>query len=267
MKEIKTKEKNKFKIFLTLIRIILIIIILYCLFYIFTWYKENKKNSDMLNRIADTGIIDSIVVEIPTNTTDDETNTESTQITAHKIDFKKLTEINNSIIGWINIPNTSIDYPVVQSSDNAFYLTHSFDKTRNSAGWIFADFRNRFDGLDKNIIIYGHNRMDSSMFATLVNTQQDYWYNNLDNKYITLTTPDGVHIYEIFSTYTIKKESYYITTDFTNDEEFLTFLNTLKSRSIHNFNVSLNTTDSILTLSTCDASGKSRVVVHAKKIT
>lgn len=83
-----------------------------------------------------------------------------------------------------------IDYPVVQASDNSFYLTRSFDKSKNSAGWIFADYRNKLDGTDKNIILYGHNRLDNSMFATLNNTQKESWYNNPENKYITYTTPN-----------------------------------------------------------------------------
>ena len=86
------------------------------------------------------------------------------------------------------------------------------------------------------------------------------------NGYITYNTPNGTNVYEIFSVYTIKSESYYITTYFKNDDSYLQFLNTLKARSIHDFNVPLDDTSSILTLSTCDSSGKSRVIVHAKKV-
>lgn len=263
----KTKDDKKFKTFLLVFRIILIIIIIYCLIYIFLWYLENKKNSEILNNITNASVVDTIVVELPIDSADDEeTETEPVQITAYELDFDKLIPINNSTVGWLTVPNTSINYPVVQAEDNSFYLTHSFDKTRNNAGWIFADYRNKFDGSDKNIIIYGHNRMDSSMFATLSTTQKSYWYNNSNNKYITFTTPTAIHVYEVFSCYTVKMESYYIQTEFENDDSYLEFLNTLKSRSVHDFSVPLDSTDSILTLSTCDATGKSRVVVHAKKI-
>ena len=76
----------------------------------------------------------------------------------------------------------------------------------------------------------------------------------------------GTQVYEVFSVYTIKSETYYLTTSFKDDKNYIEFLNTLKRRSIYNFGVNLNSEDSILTLSTCDATGKSRVIVHAKKI-
>ena len=108
--------------------------------------------------------------------------------------------------------------------------------------------------------------MDSSMFATLKNTQTPGWYNNSTNKYITFTTPSGTSVYQVFSVYTVKSETYYLSTDFANDEDYVTFLNEMKKRSVHDFGVNLSASDSIITLSTCDATGKSRVILHAKKI-
>ena len=61
------------------------------------------------------------------------------------------------------------EYPVVKGSNNSFYLNHCFDKSYNSAGWIFADYRNKFDNTDKNIVIYGHNMRDGSMFGSMLN--------------------------------------------------------------------------------------------------
>lgn len=265
MKQKHAKDKTLTYTFLLIIRAILILIILYCIIYIFNWYIENKKNASMLSQITDAIVLDTITVEVPI--ADEENDIEETiEIVTYELDFDKLLSINKSTVGWINVPNTSINYPVAQANDNSFYLNHSFDNSKNTAGWIFADYRNKFNGTDKNIIIYGHNRMDSSMFATLKNTQKSDWYNNDNNKYITFTTPDGTHVYEVFSVYTINMESYYLTTDFSNDSSYLEFLNTLKSRSIHNFNVSLKSDDKILTLSTCDSTGKSRVVLHAKQI-
>ena len=261
MKKKNTKD-NKIIVF---IRVILLIIIICCSIYILTWFIENQKNSNMLSKITEESVIDTVSVQVPI--TDENGETEKTlEIMSYELDFNKLFSVNNETVGWISVPNTSINYPVAKANDNSFYLNHSFDKSKNTAGWIFADYRNSFNGQDKNIIVYGHNRMDSSMFATLKNTQKSDWYDNENNKYLTFTTPDGVHVYETFSVYTIKAESYYITTDFSNDNSYLDFLNTLKSRSIHDFGVSLNSDDKIITLSTCDASGKSRVVLHAKQI-
>ncbi len=275
----KTNENKRieFNLMLLIIRIILIAIIIICSIYIVNWYIENKKSANMLKEITDSSIIGTNTIEIPIDSnegTGDDSNGENTnpneakkiQISTYELDFDKLLSINKSTVGWISVPNTSINYPVAQASNNDFYLNHSFDNSKNSAGWIFADYRNKFDGTDKNIIIYGHNRMDSSMFATLKNTQKSNWYNNQNNKYVTITTPSGTIVYETFSVYTIPSESYYLATQFSSDESYLEFLNTLKSRSVHDFGVSLDADDSILTLSTCDSTGKSRVILHAKKI-
>ena len=266
MKEKHVQKNKKMYYFIVVIRVILMLIIVACSIYILLWYNENKRNAKMLSKIVDESIIDTVTVELPV--INDETNNQedTIEISAYELNFPKLLSQNSSTVGWLTVPNTSINYPVVQATNNDFYLNHSFDKSYNSAGWIFADYRNSFDDNDKNIIIYGHNRMDSSMFATLGNTQKPNWYNNSENKYITFTTQDGVHVYEVFSIYTVKMETYYLTTDFNTDEEYLNFLNTIKSRSIHNYDTSLTESDKIITLSTCDATGRSRVILHAKQI-
>ena len=241
MKTNHSKEKKIINKIILIFRILSIIIIIYCLLYIFNWYLENKKNKEIFQEITSNNILDTIVIEIPetTDSTNNSTNakptepskpTQTTQVVTYTFDFKNLLSINDSTIGWIYVPGTNINYPVVQAND-------------------------KLDGTDKNIIIYGHNRMDSSMFATLRNTQKQNWATNKNNHYITFSTPDGnTHIYQVFSTYTIKSETYYLTTIFQNDDTYLDFLNTLKNRSSYNFNVNLSKEDSILTLSTCDSS-------------
>ena len=259
----KSKHERKSNKILLFFRIISIVVIIACLVYIGYWYFENKRNANMKN-LTKEAVVQTVYIDV--TSTDIEGEEQTVQIPVYELNFEKLFAVNNRTVGWLRVPNTTIDYPVAQASDNAFYLNHSFDKSWNSAGWIFADYRNKFDGTDKNIIMYGHNRMDASMFATLKNTQNPDWYNNPTNKYITLTTPDTTHVYQVFSVYTIKSETYYLTTDFYDDDEYLKFLNEMKKRSIHDFGVKLSAEDSIITLSTCDATGKSRVILHAKKI-
>ena len=168
--------------------------------------------------------------------------------------------------GWLTVKSTKINYPVVKYKDNDFYLTHSFDKTYNSAGWIFANYLNRFDGSDKNISIFGHNRRDGSMFCTLKDTLKKEWYTNSENYYITFDTPNGMQVYKVFSNYQIEAESYYITNNFSNEEEYKSFLRTIKNRSIYNYETEVNINDSIITLSTCANDNTYRVVLHAVKV-
>lgn len=188
MKSKHSKDKKR-NIIIIIFRIISILVIIYCLIYIFNWYMENKKSADMLSNVTNSSILDTIEIEIPNNENSESTEDDSKKIIAYELDFDNLSSINSSTVGWITVFGTSINYPVVKGSDNSFYLSHSFDKSYNKAGWIFADYRNKFDDTDKNIIIYGHNRMDSSMFATLKNTQKQDWLNNPNDHYLTFSTP------------------------------------------------------------------------------
>ena len=158
------------------------------------------------------------------------------------------------------------EYPVVKGTNNSFYLNHCFDKSNNSAGWIFADYRNKFDNTDKNIVIYGHNIRDGSMFGSMLNILNAKWYENEENTNITLYTENEKCMYKVFSIYKIENEDYYIKTEFKNDNEFEEFVKNLKKRSIKDFNVDISKDDNILTLSTCANNNKYRIVLHSVRV-
>ena len=87
------------------------------------------------------------------------------------IDFESLRKINSDVKGWIKVNGTKINYPFVQTSDNSFYLNHSFDKSKNKNGWVFLDYRNNLNNPNqKNCILYAHNMKNQTMFGTLKNT-------------------------------------------------------------------------------------------------
>lgn len=184
----------------------------------------------------------------------------------YNIDYNKILELNKNAVGYLNVPDTNIDYIVVKGEDNKFYLKHDFSDEYNKTGWIFVDYRNNLDGTDKNIIIYGHNTKDGSMFGNLHKTLKKEWQENNNKNLITFASKTGQYKYLVFSTYMIETEDYYITTNFNSDNDFLNFLNELRNRSNYNYDVILNKEDTILTLSTCSNSGKERVVLHAKRI-
>ena len=259
-KRIRELEKNKKKkriilIIKKIINYLIYLILIYLLIYsgseIYKWYKENKDVDIIVKKINE-------AVDVQNDRNNDEKK--------YNINFNILKEQNNETVAWIKVNNTDIEYPVVKAKNNDFYLTHSFDKSYNSAGWIFADYRNKMDGTDKNIIIYGHNRRDGSMFENLKRTLNDEWYQNSENRNIIFNTENENSNYEIFSIYQIEAEEYYIQTEFKNESEFGKFIETIKKRSIKDFENELSSSDSILTLSTCANNNKYRVVVHAKKI-
>ncbi len=240
--------KKKNKILITLIQIVLIAVIIFSGIRIIEWIKSNKKNKEIMSEIKENVVINNEM---------DSNNEE------YKIDFAKLKQKNSDAIAWIKVNGTDIDFPVVKGTDNSYYLTHNFDKEKNKAGWIFADYRNKFDGTDKNIIIYGHNMKNGSMFASLKDVIKEEWYNNENNKYIALITENENCKYQVFSVYQIETEEYYLQTNISNFKEFV---EKIKGRSKKDFNVDIKETDSILTLSTCADNTKYRVVLHAVKV-
>lgn len=240
--------KKKSKILVTFIQIVLIAVIIFSGIKIIEWIKSNKKNKDIMSEIKENVVINNEM---------DSNNEE------YKMDFAKLKQKNSDAIAWIKVNGTDIDFPVVKGTDNSYYLTHNFDKEKNKAGWIFADYRNKFDGTDKNIIIYGHNMKNGSMFASLKDVIKEEWYNNENNKYIALITENENCKYQVFSVYQTETEEYYLQTNISNFKEFV---EKIKGRSKKNFNVDIKETDSILTLSTCADNTKYRVVLHAVKV-
>lgn len=244
----KRRLKKKYRVLLFVIFILICLIgLIYSLTNIINWKKDVDDNKD-------------IVEEIKENITIDE---EDDSI---KIDFKSLKEQNSNVIAYIKVNGTNIDYVVVKGKDNGYYLKHNFNKEYNIAGWIFADYKNKFDGTDKNIVVFGHNTKDGSMFGTLKNVLSEDWQNNKDNLQITFVTERKEYLYQVFSTYSIKPEEYYIKTDFESNDEYIEFLNELKERSNHDYKVDISPNDTILTLSSCVGDGSKRVVLHAKKI-
>ena len=243
------KPKNKKIVILSIIRIIFLITLLVSVIYIVKWYIDSKQNEKLEEKILETVIVES----------EDNTGEE------YKIDFKKLKEINNQVVGWLKINGTEVEYAVVQAKDNNYYLKRNLDKKYNVGGWIFADYKNKLDGTDKNIVIYGHNMKDNSMFGSLKNILNEEWYNNEENYVIDFVTENEEQKYQVFSIYKIENEDYYIKTEFKNDNEFEEFVKNLKKRSIKDFNVDISKDDNILTLSTCANNNKYRIVLHAIK--
>ena len=241
----KQKNNKKMKILKLSTYILLFLILVYSGSRIYVWNNENNKTKIIQENLKD-------ITKL--------------QKSNNEINFEKLKSQNSDTVFYLKVNNTNISYPVVKYSDNNYYLNHSFDKSKNSAGWLFADYTNKLDGTDKNIVVYGHNRRDGSMFGTLKNILNKEWYDNTDNMDIVYMDIRGKHIYKVFSIYKIENEDYYITTQFNNDIEYKKFLITIKGRSIKDFNVEVSETDSILTLSTCANNNKYRVVLHAKRI-
>ena len=214
---------------------------------------------------ADVEYIDTI--ENETNeTTNNDTNyntTPSSYYTKYNQIFDELSKINDETVGWITVNNTKVNYPVVQHTDNTYYLKYDFNKEKNSFGWIYMDYRNNIYNLSNNTIIWGHNLKNGMMFGTLRYATNESWYTNPDNQIITFNTKVKNMKWRIFSIYKIPVTNDYLYANFGDDNEFQNFLNTLRGRSIYDFGVDVGKDDHILTLSTCGATSAQRLVIHA----
>lgn len=181
------------------------------------------------------------------------------------VNFDELLSKNPDTVGWIKVEGTKVNYPIVQSTDNDYYLNHAFNQNNNIGGWIFADYRVDFKEFGNNTIIYGHNMNNKTMFGSIPDMLTDSYLNNSDDHYIKISTPTSNSVWKVFSVYTINPEVYYLKTNF-KSEPYENFINTIRDRSIYDFGIEITDDDKVLTLSTCDNTGTRRVAVHAKMI-
>lgn len=252
--------KNKFII---LFRIISVIIVLICAILLIVWAIENYKNTHIQTNLIQSISIISSESSNDSDIINDLDNISPDEISKINVDYDSLKSTNSDSVGWIKINNTNINYPIVQSYDNIYYLNHNFEKNFNRAGWIFADYRNSFDILNQNTIIYGHNRRNGIMFSEL----KKYYDKDLtQNKYIYFNTNSNYYIGEIFSVYKVAADEADIPINFDDNDSFQNYLNTWLNKSKYNFNTSVAVNHNILTLCTCDNSSSYRIILHAKLV-
>lgn len=184
---------------------------------------------------------------------------------------KKLQEENNNkdIVGYLSIPNTNINEPILQSTDNEFYLNHGIDKKKNIIGSTFLDYRVKINNGTKNLI-YSHNSSTFDVpFKKLEKYYNEDFYKN--NKYIYLEDEENKVKYQIFSVYVETSNWDYMKLNFT-EKEWLEHLNKLKSLSWYETGVNVSKDDEILILQTCSHHKKYKnyknkyLLIIAKKI-
>ena len=213
-------------------------------------------------------------VELPEQTEtpeDDNVETEPAgedpSVVLPTVDFDALRKTGPDIIGWLTLPDTAINYPVTQADDNEYYLHHLYDGTYNKVGCLFADHENQEDFSDRNTIIYGHNMRDGSMFAALNEYDEQSYFDGHPQMY--LVTPGGGYVVEIFTAFVARpSESGSDTSpwrlNWKDDGAYTTWLSEMAGRSVIETDVTVTSSDKVLTLSTCTPGGASRFIVMGK---
>ena len=275
----KKKRRIKWKnIFLVLIILICLIMLISSLIKIIIWKIETDKTNKQIDNIQgfireeiddDNNLLinegDTIIVDQEEEIPEFNPYWDYINMKLINVDFLELKKINSDTVGWIQVNGTRINYPFVQTKDNDFYLNHSFDKSGNGNGWVFLDYRNDINTLDKNTIIYAHGGNNATLFGGLKNILKTSWINNTDNFVVKLSTEGKNTLWQVFSVYRIPTTSDYIQVNFNSDESFKDWALMLKDRSDYDFKTNISGFDKVLTLSTC-YNDYDKVVLHAKLI-
>ena len=223
---------------------------------IFKGYRDNSKTYDELQQYA------------PSENTDENSGDDNSKpkFTFSKENYNELLNINSEFKGWLNVPNTDISYPIVQAEDNDYYLTHNFKKANNAGGAIFISCDNEKPFEERNTTIHGHNMKDGSMFASLSKFAESDFFNK--NRTIYVALENEVLEYEVFSVYEEAANINPYTNFFNSDDEFIQYLNSLKSKSMYGVEIDdFNKDDKIITLSTCAYDiNDGRLLVHGRLV-
>ncbi len=254
--------KNNKKLLSTIILSLIIAISSIYLVLNFKERSDTRQSQLEIQNVASTVV--NLVENEPRETQENESDEiiESPKILALREEFQ-----NEDIVGYLEIEDTTINYPVLHFEDNDFYLNHNIYKEPSQAGSIFLDYENDIEVLDYNTVIYGHNMREDIMFHSLRYYENENFYN--DNKYVKFTTLYNEYVYEIFSAYETDIYFPYIYVIFESDEKFYELSKQFKEKSLYETNVDITSDDKILTLSTCTSSPltpNNRFVVQGKLI-
>lgn len=262
------KEKDDKDFVYTILYIIFMTIIIISALYIFKFYKmsnEATEESQLLNEIdletQEKANNSSNDIETKNNEADGNTskNIENNNIvtTERMLKVKKLQKENDDIVGWLEIEDTNINYPVLQGDDNEFYLNRNYKKEKSEKGSIFLDAKYNWNIPSNNLLIYGHNIINGLMFQDLLKYESQDFYKKHPN--IRFTTEKDDKEYEIISVF--KSRVYYKAEknvfryyDFINakkEEDYMEFVKNAKKASIYDTETTAKYGDELITLITC----------------
>ena len=184
--------------------------------------------------------------------------------------YQALYAQNSDLAGWIQINGTNINYPVMQSKQEPdFYLKHNFEKADSPHGCPYVQANCDLQTPSDNILVYGHNMKDGTMFSDLLQYKREsFWEQHRIIRFDTLTAQAEYTVMAVFRGEAENLFAYYQYTDAETPQKFAAYVDTCKNAALYETGVTATYGDKLITLSTCDDFGKnSRVVVVAKRIT
>lgn len=233
-----------------LINIILVAIIIVCLSIIGYKYYNYNKDDKLNSEIQDLQPVINEASDLDNNFSGENDGQDQSKDGdyVNSANEEELKSINSDYKMWIQIENTNINYPVVQGSDNDYYLKHNFRKESNISGTVFVESANDIDN-DKNIILYGHNMRNGTMFNNITNYKEESFFNE-DNK-INIIMNNTLYEYEVFSVYVKNVSEVNLAIGFANEDEFINYAYNEADESLYKKDVDFSAEDNLITLVTC----------------
>ena len=233
-----------------IINIILVAIIIVCLSIIGYKYYNYNKDDKLNSEIQDLQPVINEASDLDNNSRGENDGQDQSKEGnyVNSANEEELKSINSDYKMWIQIENTNINYPVVQGSDNDYYLKHNFRKESNISGTVFVESANDIDN-DKNIILYGHNMRNGTMFNNITNYKEESFFNE-DNK-INIIMNNTLYEYEVFSVYVKSVSEVNLAIGFANEDEFINYAYNQADESIYKKDVDFSAEDNLITLVTC----------------
>ena len=271
----KKDTKAKIKKIYIFIYAILIFLIILSLLYIIKFSllkKEAIAQSNLLNNYTN-AIISSTLKEEKNKILNEVPNQTSIEETERILAVKELKKENSDIVGWLEIENTNINYPVLQGTDNEYYMTHNYKKEKSKNGSIFLNNEYDWSIPSSNLLIYGHNLNNGTMFQELLKYADESFY--IEHPIIHFTTTKEDAKYEIISVFKsrvyYKSEEnvfrYYYFINANSEAEYNQFVSDAKKASLYNIDATAKYGDQLITLSTCSYHVKDgRFAVVGRKI-
>ena len=233
-----------------IINIILVAIIIVCLSIIGYKYYNYNKDDKLNSEIQDLQPVINEASDLDNNSSGENDGQDQSKEGnyVNSANEEELKSINSDYKMWIQIENTNINYPVVQSSDNDYYLKHNFRKESNISGTVFVESANDIDN-DKNIILYGHNMRNGTMFNNITNYKEESFFNE-DNK-ISIIMNNTLYEYEVFSVYVKNVSEVNLAIGFASEDEFINYAYNEAEESLYKKDVDFSAEDNLITLVTC----------------
>lgn len=235
-----------------------LLLILLLIIYLVYSYFSSKEITDKYTNLLDNTYVEEVEDEVQTT---------------RMLQVQELNKNNEDIIGWIEINDTVINYPLLHGDDNYYYLSRDYEKNEDANGSIFLDKNYDFSIPSSNLLVYGHNKTNGTMFEDLLKYEDYEFYETHEAIRITTQTSDDFYeIIGVFKSRVYAKDEvnvfrYYNFINADNEDEYNEYVENVLDSSLYDTNKTAEYGDQLLTLSTCEYSQENgRFVVVAKKI-